>query len=120
DLPWLEETRLLLQTAGFVYLQRSDDVLRFRQAVHHLTKDQTLVTLGSQAEIQHYASEHWGKLSHFYAARRDGFRFDIEKVVARDKDQALTFDRLEIQSRLGTNPGSGVTNVTFDATGSNA
>ncbi len=120
EMPWLEETRLLLQTAGFVYLQRSDDLLRFRQSVHHLTKDQTLVTLGSQAEVQHYASENWSKLSHFYAARRDGFRFDIEKIVARDKDQSQKFDQIEIQSRLGTNPGTGLTNVTFDATGSNA
>lgn len=120
DIPWLEEARLLLQTARFVYLQRSDDILRFRQSVHQLSKDQTLVTLGTQAEVQHYAEQHWSKLSHFYAARRDGFRFDIEKIVARDRDQPLQFDRVEIQSRLGSNPATGATSVTFDATGSNA
>jgi hypothetical protein len=120
DLPWLDQARLLLQSAETVYLQRSDDVLRFRQAVHHVTRDQTLITLGSTAELQHFSAERWVKLSHFYATRRDGFRFDIEKIVARDKDQDQAFERFEVQCRLVVNPESGVTTVTFDATGSNA
>lgn len=120
EMPWLDEVRMLLQSAGFVYLQRSEDVLRFRQAVHAVSKEQTLITLGSQAEVQHYAGENWHKLSHFYAAKRDGFRFDIEKIVARDKDQSLNFETVEIQARLGTYPDNTCTSVTFDATGSNA
>jgi hypothetical protein len=119
EMPWLEETRLLLQTAKMVYLQRSEDLLRFRQSVHQLTDDQKLITLGSQTEVHHFTCENWRQLSHFYATKRDGFRFDIDKVVARDKDQTGKFDHLEIQSRLGPHPDSGLSIITFDATGSN-
>lgn len=119
EMPWLDQARKLLQSAEFVYLQRSEDLLRFRQAVHPIAKDQTLITLGTQTEVQHYADEHWSKLNHLYAMRRDGFRFDLEKVVARDKDQSQKFEILEIQGRLGTQTGSNYCAVTFDATGSN-
>ncbi len=120
EMPWLEEIQMLLQTAGFVYLQRSDDLLRFRQAVHQVSEGHKLITLGTQAEVQHFATENWTKLSHFYAAKRDGFRFDIEKIVARDKEQQQEYERLELQCRLSTNPVNGITTVTFDATGSHA
>lgn len=120
EMPWLEQIQALLQSAKFVYLQRSEELLRFRQAVHQIDKDQKLVTLGSQAEVAHFVSNHWNKVCHFYAMRRDGFRFDIEKVVARDKDQPQEFDTLEIQARLGLYPDNQHSSITFDATGSNA
>jgi hypothetical protein len=120
ELPWLDDVRRLLESAQFVFLQRNEDLLRFRRAVHQIDPQKLLITLGTQTELEHFAAEHWTKLSHFYASRRDGFRFDIEKVVARDKDQQQPFEPLEIHGRLGAHPESGEMMVTFDATGSNA
>ena len=120
SIPWLSDIQSILQSASFVYLQRTDDSLRFRQSVFHLGEGQSLITLGSAAELQHFAAEHWTKLSHIYALRYNGFRFDIEKAVAHDRDRSHTFERIEIQNRLVVNPNDGVTHFTFDATGSTA
>lgn len=121
ELQWLDTTRQLMLTASHVYLQRHEDLLRFRQAIHEVGDKQRLITLGTQAEIEHYTAQHWTKLSHFYASRREGFRFDIDKVVARDRDQTSDkeFDRIELHARLGPPTEGGTTQVTFDATGAN-
>ncbi len=117
DLPWLSRTRELLASASAVYLQRSDGLLRFRRALHQVDPGQTIVTLGSPQEVALYAAEHWQKISHFYATRREGFRFDFEKLVVRDKDRAQKFERIEIIARLGVGSADGALHLTFDATG---
>jgi hypothetical protein len=117
DVPWLPRVRQLLAIASAVYLQRSDGLLRFRQALHHVGPGQTIVTLGSPQEVNLFVRQHWQKISHFYATRREGFRFDFEKLVVRDKDQAQSFDRIEISARLGTHPTDSAMQLTFDATG---
>ena len=118
ELPWLPRIRELLATSSAVYLQRADGLLRFRQALHQVGPGQTIVTLGSPQEVAQYARDHWQKISHFYATRREGFRFDFEKLVVRDKDHSQSFDRIEIAARLGVHPPDGSLQLTFDATGS--
>lgn len=120
QLPWMAATQRLLQSASFVYLQRTEEMLRFRQAVHHLGQHQSLVTVGSQAELQHFSAEQWMRVSHIYALRHDGFRFDIERAAVHDKDLVATtpFEKIEIIGRLGESASTGQTHLTFDATGS--
>lgn len=120
SLPWLEDVQSMLQTASHIYLQRTEQLLRFRQAIYHVDQDKTLITIGSLGELQHFAAEHWSRVSHVYALRHDGFRFNIERAVTHDKDQGQSQDRMEILARLVFGPRDENLHLTFDATGSNA
>ncbi len=119
ELPWLESVRSMLALASVVYVERRDDLLRFRQAIHNVGQHERIITLGTAAEVNHFAETNWHKLSHFYATRREGFRFDLEKLVAKDKDQNRSFDVIELSARLGANPDTSDMQLTFDATGAN-
>jgi hypothetical protein len=119
DVPWLERIRLLLRTADMVYLQRSEESLRFRQAVHETGPNQKLITLGSQAEVNEYAAEFWSRALHFFALRHDGFRFDINSMTCRDNEERVT-EKIEVAGRLVPGAGGSLPTLTFDATGSGA
>jgi hypothetical protein len=119
DLPWLNHVRSLLSHASVVYVQRHDDLLRFRQAIQQVGPHERIITLGTAQEVQHFAEEHWSKVSHFYATRREGFRFDFERIVTRDRDREQFFERIELTARLGVHPKTEGTQLTFDATGAN-
>ena len=118
ELPWMERTQMLLSTAETVYLERHEDLLRFRQAIHKISKDQQFVTLGSQEEVDEFSHSRWSKLSHFYAARREGFRFDITKAICRMRDIDKKSNQMEISTRLFEYEYDELPRLTFDATGS--
>ena len=125
DIPWLERIRALLSTADKVYLQKAENLLQFRQAVHETGENQYLITLGSQVEIDDYAAENWKQASFFYASKHDGFRFDMTTLTV---DETLVptskMDKVEVISRLVTSETPdeplSVPTVMFDATGSTA
>ena len=120
DLPWLERTRKLLLTADTVYLQRMEDKLRFRQAVHEVEVNQKLITLGSQAEVEEFAQQHWRRLTYLFASRHGGFHFDISNMVCREPEAELATERVEIAARLVADETDALPKVTFEATGSTA
>jgi len=120
DIPWIERTRKLLLTADTVYLQRLEDKLRFRQAVHEVELNQNLITLGSQAEVEEYAAQHWQRLTYLFAFRHGGFRFDISNMVCREKESEQATERVEISARQVADNTDALPKVTFDATGSTA
>ena len=120
DIPWIERVRKLLLTADTIYLQRLEDKLRFRQAVHEVELNQHLITLGSQAEVEDYAAQHWRRLTYLFAYRHGGFRFDISNMVCREKDAEQATERVEIAARQVADESAALPKLTFDATGSTA
>ena len=120
DLPWLERTRQLLNTAETVYLARIDNTLRFRQAVHETGVNQKLVVLGSQEEVDAYAKEYWQKLTYFFAQRHMGYKFDITSMTWRVNPEVPPRDKVELVGNLMSGGGDSLPHVTFDATGSTA
>lgn len=120
SLAWLEPTQRLLQTATIVYLQRTEDSLRFRLAIHQLSKEKALVTIGSQAELLHYAAEHWSKIHTLYAFRHIGFQFDIDRFVVRDRDLGQNFPRMELYCRIRPPMEGRDMRLGFDCTATNS
>ena len=120
SLPWLTAAQEVIQSASVVYLQRTETTLRFRLAIHKLSPEKSLITIGSQAELQHFAAERLNKVQSLYALRHDGFQFDIEKVVVRDRDLTQSFGNLELSCRIRPRTSDGVACLGFDATGTNS
>jgi hypothetical protein len=120
SLKWLEGTQQLLQTASMVYLQRTENTLRFRLAIHQISKDKSLVTIGSQAELIHYAAEHWNKIHTMYALRHIGFQFDIDRLVVRDRDLDKSFGKVEVHCRIRPPVDGKEMRLGFDCTGTNS
>ena len=115
---WLPQLEEFLNSAELVYLQKVEDRLRFRRAKHAVKKDQQLITLASQQEVDLFAKKFWKRIGRFYAVRRDGFRFDIAKLVTMRANEDSRPERFELATRVTTLEGMHWPLATFDATGS--
>lgn len=120
QLPWLADVQQVLQSASTVYLQRTENALRFRQAIHQLTPHKQIVTIGSLSELQHYANTHLHRIHSLYAFRHDVFQFDIEKAIVRDRDLQRECTHFELSCRIKPRLSDGVACLGFDATGANS
>jgi hypothetical protein len=120
SMPWLESFAHRVQTASVVYLHRSESILRFRQAIHHLSPDRNLITIGSQAELQEFMDERMAMAQTLYAMRHGAFQFDIDKVIIRERDQEKSFQTMDLVCRVKTHHPAGEVQLGFDATGSNS
>ncbi len=119
-LTWLNDAQEVIQSASVVYLQRTEKSLRFRLAIHTLSPEKSLITIGSNAEFQHFAASRLNKIQSIYAKRSAGFQFDIEKMLVRDRDLTRTFPGLELSCRMRPRTADGIECLGFDATGANA
>ncbi len=120
QLPWLADVQQVLQSASTVYLQRTATALRFRQAIHQLTPHKQIVTIGSLAELQHYANTHLHRIHSLYALRHDVFQFDIEKAIVRDRDLTQECSSFDLTCRIKPRLSDGAACLGFDATGANS
>lgn len=120
QLPWLADAQQVIQSASIVYLQRTETALRFRQAIHQLTPHKQIVTIGSLAELQHFAATQLHCVHSLYAYRHDVFQFDIEKCIVRDRDLATEHSSFELSCRIKPRLSDGEDCVGFDATGTNS
>jgi len=116
-LPWLEQIRRALQTADSIYLQKHKGFLRFRQAIHHVNKNQMFITLGGQEEVNEFALEHWSKVRYFYACRRDLVKFDMVRLISCKPSDSRVTTSLEVIARLDVVDGA-QPRITFDSSGS--
>ena len=117
---WLDRVRTLMLAANRVYLRPQDKALRFLQATAEVSKHQHLVTLGSQAGVDHFAQENWSRVRYLYAKRVDGFRFDVRKLISHRIDRKQDTREVEMVTRMFFAPDESIAHVMFDATGSGA
>ena len=115
---WLPDLEAFLNSADLVHLQKVEDRLRFRRANMEAKKDHHLIALANQGEVDAFAEKYWQRVNCFYAMRRDGFRFDLTKVLTMREKEAMRSDRIEIATRITKREGSDWPLITFDATGS--
>jgi hypothetical protein len=120
EMPWLDELSLLLATADRVYLKPVQESLRFQQANHEIKKNQQLITLGGQADVDEYAKLNWSRIKYFYAFRHDNFRFDIKRMMSHRDGHSDKTKRIELITRLLSSTDRNETHITFDATGADA
>ncbi len=117
---WLESMQDIVNASTTVNLARREAALRLRQAVYDISEDLKIVTLATQEAIDEFAAAHWKRISYFYAARHDGFRFDLGTLISMKQDEPHREKAMELVTRVVEQSTGQVPSLTFDATGSHA
>ncbi len=120
DAMWLERTTNLLNTSDNVFLERKDQALRLRRAVHEINKHCQLITLAAQEDIDEFAAEFWSKVSFFYATRHDSFQFSLGTLISLKHGERERERTLELQTHQVANESGDPPQLIFNATGSSA